>query len=375
VKSILPRLPLALSAAALFLAAARERNEPALFLKSVYAGTRHFLRKAFSRNIVAILARFYRATSDEPIIALLLGHLEVVRQLNLPGPRALTQRHPNYVNKYMTEYLAKDFGQKSRRKILQFHHQYLIRHLIESFYDQVLQNKPILWQEKIDQNNYAISISFNSVWHSEGDLSLTFDRDGLSLYEISFSVVPGELVGSEAGQVLLIGRVQGRKGQAEAIKLSTKACYDIAPPHLLVTAAESIASVLAINVIGGVSNGQQIAKSVFDAQGCYFDYDAFWEKHLVRNKPANIYIISIPFPEKPIEQISATHRRRTRMKRRLRKQIGATIGETFAKMFLKSRQGITSDASTPPATPNTAREINFALQSTNMALTKEDADL
>ena len=31
------------------------------------------------------------------------------------------------------------------------------------------------------------------IYHSEGDLSLTFDKDGLPIYLISFSIVPGKV--------------------------------------------------------------------------------------------------------------------------------------------------------------------------------------
>jgi uncharacterized protein VirK/YbjX len=334
-------VPLALSITAIYAAAARSHGHKQYvpFVKSIYAGTIHLIRKLFSRDFIVVLSRFHKSISDESMLATMIGHFEVVRIMNRPAARALTKRYPNYVNKYVTEYLAKSFDKKARREILKFHHQYLNEHVTESFYQQILQNRSVLWNEIFDEINYAISMSFNPQWHSEGDLSLTFDRNDIPLYEISFTIVPGDSIGCAADQALLVGRVQGRKGQAEPIRIGTKACYDIAPPHLLLAAAQSIANVLAIGVIGGVSNEQQIAKSVYHVSDYFFNYDAFWKTYLVQRESADIYIIPVPFPEKPIELINATHRRRTRLKRQLRKQIADRIGATSAKKFLKTPPG------------------------------------
>ena len=332
------RVTLVSSVAAIYATAARSSGHLLYvpFVKSIYAGTFHLIRKVFSTDFIAILSRFHKSVSDESIVAMMIGHFEVVRIMNCSGARALTKRYPNYVNKYVTDYLAKRFSKKSRREILKFHHQYLMEHVTESFYEQILQSRSVLWNEIVDENSYAISLSFSPQWHSEGDLSLTFDRNDIPLYEISFTIVPGDLIGCAADHALLIGRVQGRKGQIEPIRIGTKAFHDIAPPHLLLAAAQSIAGVLAIGVVGGVSNEQQLARSVYDASDCYFNYDAFWETYLVQKKSAVIYTITVPFPDKPIEQVNAAHRRRARLKRRLRKQIADSVGATFAKNFLKT---------------------------------------
>jgi len=338
VKSILTRVPTVLSAAAIFASAARPRElRPyAPFVKSICAGTIHFGRKVISANFFSVLSRLRNSVSDESLIAMIIGHFEVVRVLNHNNGRALTRRYGNYANKYVTEYLAKSFDKKTRREILKFHHRYLADHVTDSFYEQILQGRSNLWTETIDGNCYAISISFNPDWHSEGDISLTFDKNDVSLYEVSFTIVPGRLIGCAAAQALLVGRVQGRKGQAEPIRVGTRACHDIAPPNLLLAAVQSVAGVLGIEAIAGVSNDEQLAKSVYDAAGVYFDYDTFWETYLVEKRGARIYTIPVPFPEKPIKQVSSAHRRRARNKRRLKKQIADRVGAAFAEKFSKA---------------------------------------
>ena len=94
----------------------------------------------------------------------------------------------------------------------------------------------------------------------------------------------------------------GSTGEAGAIKVSTKALHDIAPPHLLLAVALSIADVLSIDAIAGVGNDDQLAKSSEEVSGCYFDYDAFWNKFFFNKNAANFYEAHIPPPEKPLEQ-------------------------------------------------------------------------
>jgi uncharacterized protein VirK/YbjX len=342
VKSILTRLPMVISATSAFIVAARPcaPTDYFPFAKSIFSGASHLVRRVLESDAKVVASNFRKFLSDESVIANLLGHLEVVRILNGCGGRALTKQQPSYANKYVFGYLAKSFPKKLRREILKFHHQYLFNHVSETFYEQILQSRSILWSEIIDENCYAVSVSFNSDFHSEGDISLTFDKNGIPLYEISFSIVPASLIGGPAGQgMLLVGRVQGRKGQTEAIRIGARACHDIAPPHLLLAAAQSVAGFLALGVIGGVSNEEQLAKTADDKTSeCYFNYNAFWETYLVRQKGASIYTIPIPFPERPTDQVSAAHRRRAKRKRRIKKQIADAVGAAFANNFLKPQQ-------------------------------------
>jgi uncharacterized protein VirK/YbjX len=318
---------------------AAEADQFSKFFRSIYAGTAHVFRKLYSGNPGTIIAKIRKFISDEPIVAAVNGHLKVVRALNGSGASALTKRYPNYVNKYATDYMAKSFSQRTRREILQFHHQYLAGHVTPVFYEVILNGGEILWSETLAGNRYSISVVFNHQFHSEGDVSLSFDKDGLPLYAISFTIVPGRSVGSASDQAMLIGVIQGRIGQAEEIRASTKACHDIAPPYLLLAASLSIAEVLGIGVVAGVTDCEQLAKSR-EGTACFFDYDAFWETLLVRKNVAGFYEGSIPLPEKLLVQTVSKHRGKVRLKRRMKKEIADQVGQTFARYFTKPKRGM-----------------------------------
>jgi uncharacterized protein VirK/YbjX len=247
--------------------------------------------------------------------------------------------------------LAKRFDKKTRRQILKFHHQYLMNHVVEDFYETITQARSVLWSETLDGGTYSISVSFNPTWNSEGDISLTFDTNGTPIYEISFTIVPGTVIGCGAKPALLIGRIQGRIRRTETIRIATRACHDIAPPYLLVATAVSIAAALKIAVIGGVTNEEQLGRSVNEAEVFYFDYDAFWETFPVTKGSTNFYVITVPFPEKPLDQIGRSHRRRTKAKRRLKKQIAEGAAAAFTKKFLLGGGNI-NDAQVDVHTPS-----------------------
>jgi uncharacterized protein VirK/YbjX len=308
-----------------------------LFLKSIFALTIDVIGKALGGDIFIIAAKFHKLVADESVVAMVAGHVEIIRAMNHRGTLPLAKRYPNLVIKYFRGYLAKSFTRKIRREILEFHHRYLMQHVIESFYTQILEGGSVLWTRVAGKEGYTISLSFNPQAHYEGDLTLTFSQNDMPLYEISFTVVPGRLINCAASHVLLVGRIQGTKQKADAIRIATRACHDVAPPHLLLAAAQSIAGALAIEVIGGVGNTEQLGKREGEVPPFFFDYDAFWETFMVRSRGANIYQLPVPFPEKPLHQIKICHRRRSRRKRQFKKQIVANIRGEFEKKFLKTQ--------------------------------------
>ncbi len=299
-------------------------------------GAIHILRKVCSRNIFVALSKLRKAFSDESIVVAVIEHYSIIRALNRSDGRTLTKRYPHYVNKYVHPYLAKSLSKKARREALRFHHQYLTQRVVASFYEQILQNRLTLWSELIDEDCYAISMSFNPDWHAPGDLSLSFERNNTPIYEISFAIVPGGLIGCSADPILLVARVQGGSNQAEAIRIATRACHRIAPPHLLMAAVQSIATVLAIDTIGGITNKEQLAKSPQEKLNhFFFDYDAFWETFTFRYKGIIAYEIQVPFLDKP--GAHAGYHSKARLRRRhFKNQIAAIVGATFAKKFVKS---------------------------------------
>ena len=312
-----------------------EAGQYILVLRSICVGINHLIRRLLVGDVFIIMSKLRKLFLDEPTVTMAARHyFEVVGALNR-NARALMISDPSYANKYISPYLAKSLTKQTRREILLFHHAYLATRVNKSFYYEIMKRGPILWDETINGNIFAISIAFNHQHHHEGDLTLAFQVNQVAVYEIGFSIVPGKAIGSAAERVLLIGAVQGRPGEFNAIKVGTKACRDIAPPHLLLSALLSIARVLAIDVVAGVSNEQQLSKNT--KSGAFFDYDAFWGTCLLIKNCAGFYEGPIPLPEKPIKQTKSKHRGKVRSKRRQRKEISEHVAATFARNFMKEQ--------------------------------------
>ncbi len=304
--------------------------------KLIYAVTIDFFRRLIKNGVVGMPTKILSSASavsisDGSIIRTTVGHLEVFRVMTRPNTISLTRRHPSLINKYFGTYIAKSFTINDRQEILISHYLYMSNIVKDTFYDQLWKAKPVLWQQMSDKELFTISLRFNHLHDYEGDLSLIFEKDLVTLYELSFTLVPGRLIGIAAARALLVARVQGVSKQFEAIRRATKMCHDIAPPYLLMAAAQAIAGALDIGHIAGVSNKEQLTKDMVEP----FNYDSFWEKFLAIKTCLNFYVIPMPFSGRPIEQISAVHRRRTRFKRQFKIQIAECVRISFVEKFLK----------------------------------------
>jgi uncharacterized protein len=273
---------------------------------------------------------------DEPLSAVIVGHWQLLRLWKQPGLRALEATHPEALYRPYRRYLAISFTKRARRAALKHHYAYLLPRISKTFFPAVLNDRPQLWQKRIGLDVFEIRLAFTGELHHEGDLLLEFRENGVPLYCLSFSIVPGYLAGSDADQIILVARVQGTVGRFDAIRRATKTCMDIAPPHLLTAAVHGIAGALDIAVIAGVRSKEQLTANIDTERCVYFDYDAFWGTYL-GNETEKFHLISVPSREKPLAQISAAHRRRTRLKRQFKNEVTEMSTAMFRSLLTDGR--------------------------------------
>jgi uncharacterized protein VirK/YbjX len=250
---------------------------------------------------------------------------------------ALLKYYPNLLNRDLySGYLAKIFDDSitTRYCIFMSHCMYITARVKKTFFKEIFYGSILLWDHIIDDKNLNISLIFERTFRREGDLSLVFQLNRVTIYLLSFTVVPGYSLGVTAPQVLFVSRVQGTKERFEDIRIATKLCNDIAPPYLLVTATQAIAFDMDIDFVAGVGGGEQLSSD--EDGGFPFDYDAFWKSCTGIEADRNFYLFSASFAGKPIDQISPVHRRRTRIKRQFKNQINKRIVCAFAEKCLKS---------------------------------------
>jgi uncharacterized protein VirK/YbjX len=234
--------------------------------------------------------------------------------------------------KYLQFYMAKSFDKVVRRKIMIHHYAFIARYFPDDFYQTIDNRYVVLWRDQSVGSQIEIALTFN--WRSsfEGDLNLVFLNDGDSIFEISFVILPGAVIGSSASDVLCIGRVQGGKGALNAIRSATKVCDDISPPHLLMAAIEGFASAISVVTVAGVSDDEQVSKW-HTQKDISFAYNDFWKIYYGIRTKEDFFEMSVPLGLKPIREVKRSHRRRARHKQRFKQRVSSGVHKELERIF------------------------------------------
>ena len=184
-----------------------------------------------------------------------------------------------------------------------------------------------LWSEEAGSGR-RLAMAMSTALHTdhEGEAVLHFTFNNRIIYEMSFVVVPARLVGVVGDLVLLVSRVQGQKGEIVAIKSATEAMLGVAPPLLLMAAAEGVAASLGVVRIAAVCAEQQIcwARS-HGASSFVAAYDGFWQKLDGVPLAHGNFLFTAPLARKDLADISPAHRRRARKRRAIRHAVRKKI--------------------------------------------------
>ena len=266
----------------------------------------------------------------KPVLALL--NYKGFRQLkgltaNLPL-EPLFKRQPRFHYKYLAPYAAASFDRGTRLAVLINHYQYLIDRTNAAFFPAMTQS-PVLWRFRSGDDECTISLSYPLHVANEAELSLHLEWNSTLTQVVSFVIAPGSTVGSPCSQVLFFGQVQGFANAAQ-LKDITKALNDITPASLLVHAAYGIASALRINGAAGVSKHNKVGKWVYR----HFDYDTFWLDHKGELNPhTDVFLLPVPPPERPLEEVKRNHRARTLRKRQFKESVREEIAQFWQANF------------------------------------------
>jgi uncharacterized protein VirK/YbjX len=99
---------------------------------------------------------------------------------------------------------------------------------------------------------------------------------------------------------------------------------------MLLVAAGSVAKVMNIDIIGGVSNKAHLWKNERWSPHFMFDYDKFWGLFTGTISYAGIYEIPVPIPIKPMEMVKSNQRQRAIDKRVIINEISSGVSHALA---------------------------------------------
>jgi uncharacterized protein VirK/YbjX len=116
---------------------------------------------------------------------------------------------------------------------------------------------------------------------------------------LSFTIVPGWVVKSEAAELLLITRLQGTKGTRPQIKLAQKTLHEFFPRKLLLAAMQGIADAFGICELGAICATKQGAYSKEYSAIFKNCYDDFFANLGMTRTTAGFYSCPIPIEDRP----------------------------------------------------------------------------
>jgi len=256
---------------------------------------------------------------------------EVLRLVRNSVLKEVLPLNPRFAIKYAADdYLAKDLSVAERKACFIHHYKRLLGALPDRMLRRILHRSvPIFEIHEEDGNVFRVMMHLSRPWDKEGELSLELELNGVGIYVVSFSVVPGTVVNSEAPEVILISRLQGMKGKFNLIQRATKTMSDVAPAAFLLSALEGFAEAFDIPEIVGVSALRQAAYT--DEYGETFrkSYDDFFISIGAELGRGNFFTCPVPLPEKPIQEIKRGHKLRTKEKRAFRRDVSDTVHRFF----------------------------------------------
>jgi uncharacterized protein VirK/YbjX len=269
----------------------------------------------------------------------ILGHLpcqiEILRLMKHPVFAQVLPLNPRFAIKFAADdYLARDLSVAERKTCFIHHYTRLRSVLSGSMLRRILHRSVCVFELPDGESVYRVMAHLSRRWDKEGELSLDLELDGVGIYVISFSIVPGSIVKSEAAEVILISRMQGMKGKYGLIQRATKTMNDVAPAWFLLAVLQGFAEAFGIREIVAVSAMRQPASDENCEEEFRKSYDDFFSNLGAVMGPEKLFRCPVPIPEKPLQDIKRGHKLRTKEKRAFKRE----VADVVSRFLQRNRQ-------------------------------------
>ena len=261
--------------------------------------------------------------------------LSVNRVLSRPAYRRLIAANPRFPLKWMSlYYLARGLSIPQQAECFMHHYRRLPDMLPEDILARVLfEDIPIA--EILEGGDwFAVKMGLSRPWDDEGEMSLNFEVNGKMVFVLSFTIVPGAVVQSEAPEVMLISRLQGVRGCYDEIQRATRTMHDVAPPALLLAALCGVAVAYEIRAMAAINATMKPEFHFYPGESSHIQeaYDGFFTELGAIKGPTGFYLSPLPPVEKPMILIKRGHKTRTRAKRALKREIAQRVYQSFREI-------------------------------------------
>ena len=250
-------------------------------------------------------------------------HREILSLLKLRPYAEIVEKNPGFALKYLVpNYLARGITETECVSCFLHHYRRMHAALPECVLRQILQGDVTFHEISCRGNCFTLTIgSPRPPLDKEGELSISLKVDGKKIFSISFTIVPGWVVKSEAGEILLITQLQGARGCHPEFKLVRKRLYEYSPRKLLFAALQGVADVFKVSELEAVCATNQRSYERKYAGILQHCYDDFFSKLGMTTTAAGFYFCPIPIEGKPLASFEKRSRARARKGREIRRQI------------------------------------------------------
>ena len=251
---------------------------------------------------------------------------KIFRVLASPSHRDLVFTDPRFPFKYaITNYLAQGLTTSQRAECFLYHHCRVNAAFPVDLLRHIFERNLTLHEVQHGANLYSIELCLPTGSDlREGELAIEFRVDGVTIYVLQLTVIPGRVVGSKARDVVLISRIQGVRGCYPLIYSATKAFRDVAPAALLVGAAHGVAQALEIDEWAGVTSERQTCFGLDRPDMFSTAYDEFFAQLGGTCTKAGFFLGSFS-EQKPLGQVNNGHKARKKKRRAIRLQLANDV--------------------------------------------------
>ena len=239
----------------------------------------------------------------------------LVKQLPLSEPRKFKIKLAALSN-----YLSRSFPFERALPILVENYEFLRENFSKTSIEQIFCRGLECWRFDI----YSIQFIKTKEYDYEGSFALIFKVGENKIYTLSFSFVKSFIRQDE--WVIYIARKQGQPGMLAEFRKTAKTFNDNKIVTMILAATEGLALALGINAIIGVGTKNQLSYRKEEMHEIFsHSYDGYWETQESIRMPNGDYLLPVPMLLKPLEKISAHHKKRTLLKRQRRLEISISV--------------------------------------------------
>lgn len=281
--------------------------------------------------------------------------------LTLPPFRKYARKNPRFPFKYLTHgYLANYMPVQQRLECFIHHHKRIWSALPIGLVLRMLDCNIDLYQISDGENRISVTMGIpRPPLDKEGELSLHLEMNGTRLYSLSFNVIPGAVVKSEAVECILITHLQGSGGRLPEIKSALKILHEYSPKRTLIAALEGVADGLGVRELAAVSAANQSSNSAALIEHLRRTYDDFFAELGMCKITEGYFLRSLPIASRSVELMKDEQRAKAKRRRAIRSAIQSACSSVFLKRL---NQAADSPESVRPTLTSDSNDVHTSFE-------------